>query len=141
MDEKYKEVFFYKYCKTCEHEKTEETKYPCNVCFAKYKNLYSNKPVKWEEKRMKFYRSMPTGRIVTEYSLSVIKEVYGSTVEPRCVLEEIKPTVIDCILDGSKITAIHRYRDIHNCGIAEAKKAVETMMKDISRFRKEKKNV
>lgn len=90
---------------------------------------------------MKFYRSMSTGRIVTEYSLSVIKEVYGSTVEPRCVLEEIEPTVIDCILDGSKITAIHRYRDIHNCRVVEAKKAVETMMKDISRFRKEKKNV
>ena len=90
---------------------------------------------------MKFYRSIPTGRIVTEFSLSAIKEVYGSTVEPRCVLEEIKPTVIDCILDGSKVTAIHRYRDIHNCGIAEAKNAVETMMKDISRFRKDKKNV
>ena len=47
MDEKYKEVFFYKYCKTCKHEKT---KYSCNACFVKYKNLYSNKPVKWEEK-------------------------------------------------------------------------------------------
>ena len=90
---------------------------------------------------MKFYRSIPTGRIVTEFVLSDIKEVYGSTVEPRCVLEEIKPTVIDCILDGNKITAIHRYRDIHNCGVMDAKKAVETMMKDISRFRKEKKNV
>ena len=90
---------------------------------------------------MKFYRSIPTGRIVTEFVLSAIKEVYGSTVEPRCVLEEIKPTVIDCILDGSKITAIQCYRDIHNCGVVEAKKAVENMMKDISRFRKEKKNV
>ena len=90
---------------------------------------------------MKFYRSIPTGRIVTEYYLSVIKEVYGSTVEPRCVLEEIEPTVIDCILDGSKITAMNRYRDIHNCGVVEAKNAVETMMKDISRFRKDKKNV
>ena len=90
---------------------------------------------------MKFYRSIPTGRIVIEYHLNAIKEVYGATVEPRCVLEEIKPTVIDCILDGSKVTAINRYRDIHNCGVVEAKKAVETMMKDISRFRKEKKNV
>lgn len=89
---------------------------------------------------MKFYRSIPTGRIVTELDLSVIKEVYGSTVEPRCVLEEIKPTVIDCILNGSKVTAIHRYRDIHNCGVMDAKKAVEIVMKDISRFRKEKKN-
>ena len=77
---------------------------------------------------------------MTEYSLNVIKEVYGSTVEPRCVLEEIEPTVIDCILDGSKITAIQRYRDIHNCGLAEAKKAVETMMKDVFRFRNEKWN-
>lgn len=89
---------------------------------------------------MKFYRSIPTGRIVTEFGLSVIKEVYGSTVEPRCVLEEIEPTVIDCILDGSKITAVQRYRDIHNCGVVEANKAVETMMKDISRFRNEKWN-
>ena len=90
---------------------------------------------------MKFYRSIPTGRIITEYHLRVIKEVYGSKVEPRCVLEEINPTVIDCILDGSKITAMNRYRDIHNCGVVEANEAVETMMKDISRFRKEKKNV
>lgn len=87
---------------------------------------------------MKFYRSIPTGRIVTESHLSFIKEVYGSTVEPRCVLEEIKPTVIDCILGGSKVTAMHRYRDIHNCGVVEANKAIETMMKDISRFRNEK---
>ena len=50
MDEKYKEVFFYKHCKTCKHEKTKETKDPCNECLDKYKNLYSNKPVKWEEK-------------------------------------------------------------------------------------------
>ena len=50
MDEKYKEVFFYKYCKTCKHEKTKETKDSCNECLDKYKNLYSNKPVKWEEK-------------------------------------------------------------------------------------------
>lgn len=50
MDEKYKEVFFYKYCKTCKHEKTKETKDPCNECLDKYNKLYSNKPVKWEEK-------------------------------------------------------------------------------------------
>ena len=90
---------------------------------------------------MKFYRSIPTGRIVTEYHLSAIKEVYGSTVEPRSPLEELDPTVIACTLDGSKITAMHRYRDIHNCGVVEAKNAVEIMMKDISKFKKEKKNV
>ena len=90
---------------------------------------------------MKCYPSIPTGRIVTEYHLNAIKEVYGSTVEARCVLEEIKPTVIDCILDGSKIAAMNRYRDIHNCGVVESKNAVEIMMKDISKFRKEKKNV
>ena len=47
MDEKCKEVFFYKYCKTCKHEKTKD---PCNECLDKYNKLYSNKPVKWEEK-------------------------------------------------------------------------------------------
>lgn len=45
----YKEVYFHEYCKTCKHEKTEETEDPCNECLDESINLYSHKPVNYEE--------------------------------------------------------------------------------------------
>lgn len=93
---------------------------------------------------MIFYRSILTGRIVAESSLNIIEAVYGHDelehlINTDNVLTEIEPTVIDCIRDGSKTTAMLRYREIHNCGVRDAKNGVETLMKDMARFRKEKK--
>lgn len=51
MDEFHKEVCFDKYCKTCKHEKLAETEDPCNECLDNPTNLYSHKPVKWEDKK------------------------------------------------------------------------------------------
>lgn len=51
MEDLYKEVYFEKYCKTCKHEKLEEQKDPCNECLESPVNLYSHKPVRWEEKK------------------------------------------------------------------------------------------
>lgn len=45
-----KEVYFDKYCKTCEHSKLGESEKPCDECLGEPVNLYSHKPVKWEEK-------------------------------------------------------------------------------------------
>lgn len=45
-----KEVYFDKYCKTCQHSKLEESEKPCDECLSEPVNLYSHKPVKWEEK-------------------------------------------------------------------------------------------
>lgn len=50
MTENYKEVYFDQYCKTCKYKDTKETDDPCNECLYEPMNLYSHKPVKWEEK-------------------------------------------------------------------------------------------
>lgn len=50
MEQDYLFVDFKKYCETCKHKSTEETEDPCNECLENPMNLYSQKPVKWEEK-------------------------------------------------------------------------------------------
>ena len=50
MEESYKEVYFDQYCKTCEHEKLKEADDPCDECLNNPVNLYSHKPVMYEEK-------------------------------------------------------------------------------------------
>lgn len=50
MDEQYKEVYFHEYCVKCKHEKVENVDEPCNECLDNPINLYSHKPVKFEEK-------------------------------------------------------------------------------------------
>lgn len=49
--EEYKEVYFHEYCKNCKHYvKGDMVKEPCNECLSEPINLYSHKPVKFEEK-------------------------------------------------------------------------------------------
>ena len=50
-DQIYKEVYFDQYCKTCEHADLKDTDKPCCECLDNPTNLYSHKPVKYEEKR------------------------------------------------------------------------------------------
>ena len=50
MDEHYHEVYFHQYCKTCKYEKTPQEKDPCHDCLSETMNLYSHKPVKYEDK-------------------------------------------------------------------------------------------
>ena len=50
MEDVYKEVRFDKFCKTCKNEKTSEQDDPCYECLHNPVNLYSEKPVYWEEK-------------------------------------------------------------------------------------------
>lgn len=49
MDD-YKEVYFDKYCKLCKHEKLNESDEICDECLHNPINLYSHKPVNFEEK-------------------------------------------------------------------------------------------
>lgn len=49
-DEQYKEVYFHNYCKDCKHKDVKDTDEPCNECLSEPINLYSHKPIKWEEK-------------------------------------------------------------------------------------------
>ncbi len=53
MDDSYKEVYFGKYCKTCMHCDKAETDDPCDDCLSEPVNVYSHKPVKYEERRRK----------------------------------------------------------------------------------------
>lgn len=46
----YKEVYFYEYCDKCKHKTVKDIDEPCNECLSEPTNLYSHKPVKFEEK-------------------------------------------------------------------------------------------
>lgn len=48
-DGDYKEVYFDEYCPTCKYVKVPEIKDPCHECLSEPLNLYSHKPVKWEQ--------------------------------------------------------------------------------------------
>ena len=50
MDQDYKEIYFDQFCKSCKHENLEENLEPCDECLSNPANLYSHKPVNWEEK-------------------------------------------------------------------------------------------
>lgn len=51
MDQEYKEVYFHEYCKKCKHRKLKNVEDPCNECLSEPINLYSHKPVKFEEEK------------------------------------------------------------------------------------------
>lgn len=51
MDNPYKIVYFGKYCKSCKHCNKKEETYPCYECMDESVNLYSHKPVKYEESK------------------------------------------------------------------------------------------
>lgn len=50
MCDDYKEVYFDVYCNTCKYRDMNETKDPCHECLNEPVNIYSHKPVKWEER-------------------------------------------------------------------------------------------
>lgn len=50
MEYVYKEVFFDKYCKTCEYKELSEEDEKCNECLNNPVNLYSHRPVNWKKK-------------------------------------------------------------------------------------------
>lgn len=49
-DDDMREVYFDQYCETCKHRDTKEFEDPCNECLSNPTNLYSHKPVRYEEK-------------------------------------------------------------------------------------------
>ena len=50
MDNIEKEVYFYKYCKTCKYSELKGDEEPCNECLENPTNTYSHKPVNYKEK-------------------------------------------------------------------------------------------
>lgn len=53
MTNEYKEVYFVYYCSTCKHRNKKDNEEPCDECLDNPMNLYSHKPVKYEEKESK----------------------------------------------------------------------------------------
>lgn len=53
MEDRYKEVYFDKYCKKCEHQDLSDYEDPCGECLEHPVNLYTHKPVNFEEKKRK----------------------------------------------------------------------------------------
>lgn len=49
----YKEVYFHKYCETCEYKDTPEKDEPCSECLENPMKINSHKPVKYEKKKTK----------------------------------------------------------------------------------------
>ena len=87
---------------------------------------------------MQYYRSNPTGKILSEGSLKVLTDVFGDGVIPNMVSDGLlvnieTPSVVECIRSGNLSSAFARYRELHDCSMDEAKKAVYTMCSDISR--------
>lgn len=50
MDNYYKEVYFDQYCKTCTHSDKYEHEEPCFECLEHPMNVYSHKPINYEER-------------------------------------------------------------------------------------------
>lgn len=46
----HREVNFYKYCPLCKYSELNSTDEPCDECLGYPENMYSEKPVKYEEK-------------------------------------------------------------------------------------------
>lgn len=49
MESRYKEVDYYEYCQKCKHKDKKEEEQPCFECLEEPVNLYSRRPVKFEE--------------------------------------------------------------------------------------------
>lgn len=46
-----KEVYFYKYCKTCQYKNAQEQEEPCTECLTHPVNQWSHKPLKYKERK------------------------------------------------------------------------------------------
>lgn len=51
MNDIYKEVKFEQYCKKCKHYNKKEDEEPCDECLSNPTNLYSHKPINFEEEK------------------------------------------------------------------------------------------
>ncbi len=51
MEYDYKEVYYDQYCSRCVHRELEEDDEPCRDCLGEPVNVYSHKPVYWEENK------------------------------------------------------------------------------------------
>ena len=87
-----------------------------------------------------YYRSTATGKIMSEGSVRILNDIFGGETVDSMISDGLlvgieNPSVVDCICSGNMASAITRYREIHDCSLADAKKAVYAMRSDVSRVR------
>lgn len=87
---------------------------------------------------MKYYRSTATGKILTDVSIRIVNDVFGDETTSKMISDGLlvvveTPSVVDCVCSGNMVSAFARYREIHNCSMEEAKKAVYTVRADITK--------
>lgn len=91
---------------------------------------------------MQYYKSTITGKILTQHDLDILDDIYGENTAWNAIgtgpIEKIDPpSVIDCIKNAySEVVAIHRYREINNCKLADATKAVREIKARMKRNKK-----
>lgn len=47
-EEEQQEVYFFKYCPTCQYRTLKDSDEPCHSCLSEPLNLYSHKPVQYK---------------------------------------------------------------------------------------------
>lgn len=91
---------------------------------------------------MQYYKSTITGKILTQNELNILDAIYGTGARQRAIegdaVEKIDPpSVIDCIkYASSEAVAVFRYREINNCKLADATKAVREIKARMKRNKK-----
>ena len=86
-----------------------------------------------------WYRSIITNKIVNSYHFRSVDLIYGDGVSENLIKMDFlipveNPSVIDILRDThSDVMAMIRYREIHHCGIKEARNGVNAMKKDMAR--------
>nr|DAZ15020.1 MAG TPA: hypothetical protein [Caudoviricetes sp.] len=91
---------------------------------------------------MQYYKSLFTGRILTQNELNILDAIYGkgnaqATINVGTVEKIDPPSVVDCIkYASSEAVAAFRYREINNCKLADATKAVREIKARMKRNKK-----
>lgn len=93
-----------------------------------------------------YYKSSITGDVIGEYSLYIADSIYGSGTVDKLISDGTltacdAPSVIDYIHANNRFRAVVRYREIHGCGITEAKRKVDMMFEDAEKFSRMNRNV
>lgn len=89
---------------------------------------------------MKLYRIAKSNRIVPDYKLEIVDEIFGvgmveNLVKNHTITEIEKLNVIDCLKYGNKVVAIKCYMQIHNCtSVVEAKNMVDAIEEDLKKW-------
>lgn len=91
---------------------------------------------------MQYYKSTFTDRIFMQHDVDILDNIYGkgatkNAIDTGTIVAIDPPSVIDCIKHASsEAAAVFRYREINNCKLADATKAVREIKARMKRNKK-----